>query len=264
MKRGNNSNSNQLQICLISPEKGLDTFSSLTRRQFALAHIARKSPGYCDYFKRMRERGDYIILDNGAWELGVSISNEELSDLAEQCYANCIILPDSPHHSWKTTASMTLQYLLTFAKPGYDYMYVPSAGDRDLEDYIEAYKWASTIDQITHIGISRMTGNKIWPEESKAWSRVRLVLEIKRLGCWNNTKRHHALGWLGSLDEFPYLDYLGFESLDFGGAVWRGYCGYSIFDKDWPDTDVDFFAELVPANRSIVDRNVREALSVLD
>lgn len=255
--------SKQLQICLISPVKGLDTFSALTRRQFALAHIARKSDEYCSFFRRMRERGDYIILDNGAWELGQSISGDELSSIAEKCSANCIVLPDIPHETWKKTASATLQYLIMFADERFDYMYVPSAGDRHIEDYIESYRWSSSVDQITHIGISRMAGVKIWPDTSASWSRIKLVLELKRLGCWNNNKRHHALGWLGNAEEFPYLDYLGFESVDTAGPIWRGYCGYSIFDKNWPDTDVDHFAELPVENRVVVDRNIREVLSVL-
>lgn len=58
-----------------------------------LTHIAKKDPGYRDFFRVVSRRGGYIIVDNGAAE-GEHSSIQEVYDMACEINADEIVLPD--------------------------------------------------------------------------------------------------------------------------------------------------------------------------
>ena len=61
---------------------------------YALAHIARQSQEYLEFFRKKAEDGECVLLDNSAYELGESIPDDELLSLAVQIKPMYVYAPD--------------------------------------------------------------------------------------------------------------------------------------------------------------------------
>jgi len=69
--------------------------------QFALAHLVLEDKKYANYFKNMSQL-QYVILDNGAFELPEPLGLDEMVKAAELCGAHEIVAPDYPGNKDKT------------------------------------------------------------------------------------------------------------------------------------------------------------------
>ena len=83
-----------MEIGLIAPIAHLDTLAIKSNYHLVLAHIYRESAEYRKFYKAMVDRGDTVILDNAAYELGESISDELLYMFAVELRPTHMILPD--------------------------------------------------------------------------------------------------------------------------------------------------------------------------
>lgn len=82
-----------MKIAPIPPTDLLREFA--TDYHLCLAHVLRDDEGQMAYYKeRAASMDDYVILDNGAYELGRSIPFQHLIDVALQIMPQEIVLPD--------------------------------------------------------------------------------------------------------------------------------------------------------------------------
>jgi hypothetical protein len=81
-----------LKIALIPPIPDLDRCPR-TGFHLILAHLLHEEE-YTRFYQVRRKAGDYLILDNGAHELGVSLKEGELLTLCRQLRAQELVLPD--------------------------------------------------------------------------------------------------------------------------------------------------------------------------
>lgn len=82
------------EIALIPPVPHLRDFNT-TGTCMLLAHLC-KQPDYVKYYRERRMLGDYLILDNSAFELGASLSSMPmLMALGSYLQAQEIVAPDS-------------------------------------------------------------------------------------------------------------------------------------------------------------------------
>src|SRR3954470_19702963 len=98
-----------MKFAVICPITGLYRFATLSKVHLVLAQIGDQR--YMDFYKKRREDGDLIILDNGAYEGGESISDTQLLNAIEFYNPQWIVCPDKLFAHWERTYEMTKRFL---------------------------------------------------------------------------------------------------------------------------------------------------------
>lgn len=125
-----------MKAALIPPIPELDKFEHYGIH-LILSHLL-EDPRYVDFYQRRRDRGDYLILDNGAHENGAGESPESLLRKADTLGVQELVLPDVLFDR-RGTIERTKQMLRWIAGPGWEaycrsgcprLMMVPQGKDR--------------------------------------------------------------------------------------------------------------------------------------
>jgi hypothetical protein len=107
---------------------------------------------YLEAVKAMHQRGDYILLDNGAAE-GLQCSDAYLKQMGRDVIVpNEIVLPDKIGARQPTVTAVT-QYLRNHGYPAMNYMAV--AQGKDLRDFKQCVHGFDSLELITAIGLPR-------------------------------------------------------------------------------------------------------------
>ena len=96
-----------MRTCLIPPIPELQAFSYGSGMHLLLAHLMAE-PTYVRHYQQLRQRKDYLIMDNAAHENGKSLSLEELLISASKVNAQEIVCPDV-HGDGRTSAAWTVE-----------------------------------------------------------------------------------------------------------------------------------------------------------
>lgn len=172
-----------MMLALIPPIKNLD-YSRLSEMDFALADIALSHPEYAEYYAE-RPKDRWLIMDNGAYEIGAPLPIESLLHAAELLKANEIVAPDFPFRPRKTVTA-TKEFIASLSKTDrqkYKIMYVPHG--KTIDSWRQSYKQAADID-CDVIGLSILLDKKLIPR--------RAMLEFAIYGKSVIPKPHHLLG----------------------------------------------------------------------
>ncbi|KKN22077.1 hypothetical protein LCGC14_0918830 [marine sediment metagenome] len=93
-----------IKTAIISPLHQLERYSSLSDTQMCLAQYWDSEPVYRKYFRDMKKRGDCIIMDNGAYELGQSIDIDSYIKAILELEPSIAIVPDVIMNGEETVA----------------------------------------------------------------------------------------------------------------------------------------------------------------
>lgn len=213
---------------IITPINYLEDYATQSHFHLVLAHLVDISDEYASFYKRMSERGDFIICDNGAFELGASYAPEKLIALGHKCGADAIVLPDYPYQSAEKTVNASNALIDPVKDAGFQTMFVPQSQKGDVEDWINGYVWAANNPDIDIIGMSILGMPNAIPHIHTAYARVVLTQVLIERGVFNFNKYHHYLGLnSGPGLEVPSLLNMGvLDSCDSSGPVWAGICGH--------------------------------------
>jgi len=102
-----------MKVAVIAPIKHLD-LSSLGDIFFSLAHLILESQRYAVAVRRASEQ-QYVMIDNGAFEQNLPLSDDELIEAAKRANANEIVCPDYPLDPEKTLKA-TINFLSVMSK----------------------------------------------------------------------------------------------------------------------------------------------------
>lgn len=260
-------------FCIITPTAYLDKYASQSNMHLVLAHLVDTDEQYAKFY---RDRTEFKIMDNGAFELGKSYEPEKLLELAAECDADVIVLPDYPGQSPDLTIEAAMKYAPIFQEAGYRTMFVPQSGVGDVGGWEEAYLWA-TVDNplIDIIGMSILGIPNAIPKVHKAFARVVMTERLVSQGVFAFDKPHHYLGLnSGPGLEIPTLLNMGaLTSCDSSGPVWAGLLGHeyslntdSLLSTKKPSKHVDFAYPLTKDAHihNIVQHNVDLTLALFD
>lgn len=223
------NNNSEPHFCVIAPTAYLDEYATQSPTHLVLAHIVDTNPEYANFYREMSDRGDRIIMDNGAFELGQSYEPSKLVELGHICGADAIVLPDYPGKRSALTLNAAVELLPILKDEGFKSMLVPQSEIGDLEDWITAYEWAAEHPDIDIIGLSILGMPNALPHIPKSYARVVLTQLLIDRGIFNFDKYHHYLGLnAGPALEIPPLIEMGaLNSCDSSGPVWCGINGIS-------------------------------------
>jgi hypothetical protein len=234
-------------FCIITPTSYLEEYASQSETHLVLAHIVDTNPIYADFYKRMSDRGDRVIMDNGAFELGGSYEPSKLIDLGYKCGADALVLPDYPGQSAIVTVLAAERLASEFKTAGFSTFFVPQGEVGDLEDWIAAYQYAAQSINIDIIGMSILGIPNALPYIPKSYARVVMTQILKDRGIFAD-KFHHYLGLNGAPNvEIPALISMGaLNSCDSSGPIWSGINGirYNTTQVDYMGVQKKYLREV--------------------
>ena len=216
-------------FCVIAPTAYLEAYAIRSTAHLVLAHIVDKDPKYANFYEGLAQldRGDRIIMDNGAFELGQSYAPEKLIELGKKCGAHAIVLPDYPWKPSSVTIEAAQQWAPIVREAGFSTMFVPQSETGNLSDWIDGYMWAADSPEIDIIGMSILGVPNALPHIPAAYARVVMTEVLIDRGVFAE-KYHHYLGLNAgpALEIPPLLTMQTLHSCDSSNPVWMAILGH--------------------------------------
>ena len=229
----------KLQHCFIAPTAYLHLIPQNSKVHLLLAHLM-EDRAYCDFYKRRKEEGDYIIVDNGAFEFKRPLDADEIFRLVGGAgfQPDVIVAPDYPFEPWSKTVTETD----SFARRYHNYfdasvklMAVPQSKPGDWHGWIECYEHLTKIPHVNWIGMSILgipnafqsaTGTK-----DISFNRTFATQYLKNNGIIESRIKHHYLG-CGDPREILMMKAQGVaDTNDSSTAFWHAINGIGYDDS---------------------------------
>lgn len=213
------------QFCIITPTAYLEKYAAQSQMHLVLAHLVDTDEIYAEFY---RERTEYKIMDNGAFELGESYAPDRLIELAHKCRANAIVLPDYPAQHWEKTVDASTALIDDVKSAGFNTFFCPQSHVGDWNGWVKGYEWGARCSDIDIIGMSILAIPNALPHIPAAYARVVATEVLMHFNVFNPYKHHHYLGLnAGPALEIPPLLKMGaLTSCDSSGPVWSAICGH--------------------------------------
>jgi hypothetical protein len=165
-----------------------------TGYHMVLAQKAVEDPKYLDYYRTMRDLGHFIMVDNGAAELGQSFDFEAVCNVAEELKADEVAMPDALGKS-EVTLALTASVLDLI--PPKSRMMIPQG-----ENWIA---WTECLTQMVAWGCSTIGIPKLYEGYAGGrWNAVDIITlrgyhlthNIHYLGCHHNPVKETRWAYL--------------------------------------------------------------------
>lgn len=252
-----------MKTCLICPVPSLrDYVDEKCTHHLLLAHLLLV-PGYVEFYRERAERGDYIILDNGAKEMGTGLSMKSVLAGAKLVGAKEVVLTDVRFKSRETTeaAETELDWMMSpngrraYEEAGHPKLMIVPQGKT-------VSQWLDCLKFLTQIVNDCMAVVPDMPEPSVAYAYhydhfFRGGLD-RLLSMGRPAEDIHFLGWTRNLGnllnltlKYPYV-----RSVDSGRPFSYAKAGILCFPSaENPGRDPDFFLERMPDEQDVVTRS---------
>jgi hypothetical protein len=225
-----------MQFCVISPIAGLNQFSTLSKSHLVLAQ--RKEPEYVEFYKERKRLGDFIILDNGAYETEV-VSTDRLIEMAREYNADVVVLPDFPGEPSDKTYHTGMRLVADMGGVPWEWMAVPQGnakvGSGDVLTCLMRF-----LDEplVRWIGLPRNLSYLYSDDPGLRYQLARFI-QVSHPG-----KKVHALGMdRGNYHELWYLNNAGVRTIDSSAPVWRGWLNQSLAHfESWKEAPIEWNA----------------------
>ena len=243
-----------MNFAIICPIAGLERYATLSKTHLVLAQI--KDERYRSFYKKRRELGDTIILDNGAYEEGRSVHNQTLAEAARYYSPQYIVCPDELYQDWERTYASTKNFLDhhydEFRQLGCKFIGVPQTTKGNIMGWMEGLIRMVEELPLDGIGLPRALCTHYYIDPL---TRVRACEFLKRR-YEGDQVYIHAFGMVkGNVDELNMLRGAQCDSIDSSAPVWRAWSmGLSLINQDhqkvWDElgTECDFNAQWLPHN----------------
>lgn len=215
-----------MRIAIIPPTSYLEPFAKCGENKYhmALAHRVLSDHQYADFYKNCSRKGHYVILDNGACELGESIAFDELTAAIHCINAAQIVLPDKLNDASKTLR-MTYEFISKLEDSEIEIDTMAVVQGRSKAEWLDCFVQLASIKSLTTIGIS--STEAVFPSKDNYYSRVKTIEFLVKAGLIPGDKTIHLLGLPDSghleikkLKKYPFI-----EGVDSSAPVVHGFYG---------------------------------------
>lgn len=250
------------EFCIIAPTAYLQHYATQSATHLVLAHLVDTDQRYVDFYRQQSARGDRLIMDCSAFELGESYAPDKLVELGAKCGAHALVLPDYPFAPSSKTIAAAEDILPKVKSAGFATFFVPQSETGNLDDWIAGYKWATSHPDIDIIGMSILGIPNALPHIPAPYARVVMTQLLQSQGLFAN-KYHHYLGLNSgpALEIPPLLKMTALNSCDSSNPVWMAVLGheytrnadsYLMVSKVKKEVEFDFpFIKDMPTHRRI-------------
>jgi len=181
----------------------------------------------------LSERGDFIMMDNSAYELKTPYEPDMLIALAGKCGAHAVVLPDYPFQPSTVTIEAAIKYIPLFKQANLGTFFVPQSKSGDLEDWIHCYQWAANNNDVDIIGMSILGIPNALSMIDPSYARVVMTQLLLDRGVFAKDKHHHYLGLnAGPALEIPSLLRMNvLDTVDSSNPVWTAILGHAYTEN---------------------------------
>ena len=232
------------KFCHIAPIPHLNLVAGASTH-LTLAHLVETSEEYVNFYKKEKENGATIILDNSAFEMykqGRPMYDlVQLVEMAQRIDADYVVMSDYPNENGNKTINAASILAPKLREKGFKTFFCPQSKIGDSEDLFAGFNWAVQSDLVDYIGVSILSipnaygvekGNKL----QRFVSRFMFMQDLHDSGILEtakmNGKKIHMLGMLDGPNEIrlmsqfaPYID-----TWDSSAAIWYGLHANKTFD----------------------------------
>lgn len=251
-----------MKIAFITPSRLLPKLPEVKGYHLILAQEVLRDLNYeVEYTKRI-QRGEYVILDNGAYEKGESISIETFAEIAMRMRPQGIILPDCRFNMKKTFSLLqdAIKYFKgVFPKDYQPRLYAVPQGE-NLAEILGSLIFYDSIFEIGGIGFYSEIG-----EVTGLGTRYAFLGYAYRHGYIHPEKfRYHLLGMEEDLSELQrQAHFIWVDGCDSAKPIVCGICGNEILPdgklrKPYCHRPKDYFdiKEIDADTRAIIRNNI--------
>lgn len=185
-----------MDVCFITPTPLLKTIAVKSRTHLVLAHQYLADVEYAEFYNFRRLMGDYVMLDNSAYELGESMAVETLEKIATSLKPNAIFLPDKRFDASRTLELVEkgIEKLKHLGIPLYA---VPQGSN--LQEIFHCYDQLCKLP-IDGFGLYEEIGQV--SRTGRRWDFCALLQATKRV---HSSKYYHMLGMEEDVHSIKYL-----------------------------------------------------------
>lgn len=250
------------QFCFIGPGALLDRYATASSTHLVLPQVTNEK--YVEFYTRKRREGDFLILDNGAYE---GVTNWTLLvDAIRRYNPQVVALPDFLLTDGKLTYEVAGDFLEKHREefPNVRWMFVPQAEPGQFREWKGWMNKAIKAFKVEWIALPRALVTHIATGENAKFARIDICEELNLRGI-----KTHALGMAnGNLWELDRLAWEGVCSLDNSSPIWRGVhrlhlddaSSHAWWDNHGTTVDFDFDEPLSPAQIHAIQCNINAVL----
>jgi len=244
-----------MKHAFIAPINYLHLIPEESNYHLILTHLLG-DPTYAAFYRAKEERGDFIILDNSAFEFKKPLSIQEMGLACKRANIcpNIVVAPDYPFQVAKETIESAKGAARIFSQH-FDVnkaklMVVPQSKEFDYKDFIYGVEALSEIDLVSFIGMSILgvpnAFKKLTESKSISVNRLYAINHMESI-LEKSGKSVHLLGMGDDIREITYYKQPFIVGNDSSSAIWHGINGIA-YDINHPhllrdgkiDKEVDF------------------------
>lgn len=219
---------------------------------YCLVHLLPQEPKYLEFFKKSKELGRRILLDNSMFELKEAFNTEQFAKWVCEIQPYEYIVPDVYIDSEKTMENFE-SWLKTYKDlPGKKIGVVQG---KTYQEFVDCYLYMA--EHADKIAISfdnpyfMTTGFSLCMNPTR-WhilmdARRRLINNLQLDGLWKAQKPHHLLGCALPQEFGSYTRINGIESIDTSNPIIAGIHGVRYTETGVDDKITILLADLINA-----------------
>ncbi len=215
-----------IQIAIIAPTAHLTTLSGYgdTAYFMALAQEVLLDAEYARFFRERSEAGQWVILDNGACELGESVDGEPLLEAFRLVRPQQLILPDKIDDG-AGTYELVRAFLAKYATQLGGTRLTAVAHGRDYTDWLSSWRQLTSLPQVGAMAIGKTA--PAFPDARPDYARIAALEHLVSKGLLPEHMTVHVLGSADAVHlELAQLRQFGFVTgLDTSAPVVHGASG---------------------------------------
>jgi hypothetical protein len=177
-----------MKVAVISPTAFLEDYAAMSNYHLVLAHVYEEDMAYREFYKRAVKSGDFVMLDNSAYELGAAVSIEKLLDVIEDLQPTALFLPDVRFdmHATLKQAESALKELSE--KYSGEMMKFAVPQGKNLEEVVACYR------ELQQMGIDGFGLYEEIGQVAGFKNRPEFLAYMEREGLVDTNKYYHCLG----------------------------------------------------------------------
>lgn len=222
-----------MQIALITPTSMLNNLCVTLKYQMCLAHRVLADEKYAQFYSECSDRGQYVMMDNSLWELGSSMSVEDLVTACDIAGPSELTVPDVFRDGPATIE--LFQHFITapttalIQGPADDVRceFMVVAHGKDRREWLECFDYFNANGSLHTIALPKVL-DKIWTPGG----RIGCVEFLEATGRVNPEKEYHCLGiWDDPIEVLLLAQHPWIRSLDTALPIHAGMQGIK-FHRD--------------------------------
>lgn len=245
-----------MEMCFIAPTPLLKDFATKSSTHLILAHIYAEDEEYRKFYQERIQAGDFVILDNSAYELGSSYGLGKLLSIASTLQPAAMFLPDVRFDYRETLQQVDTALVFIKQTTGIkSALYAVPQGNNQTE-ILYCYDRLLRIPEVAGIGLYEEIG-----KVAGLKNREEFLCLLEETGRIKKGIYYHLLGmedqpadiqqlakheWVNSIDSVKPIAY-GLYGIAFD-AEKGSLVEYPHRQKDYFTRDAGWFHEIIDLN----------------